>query len=477
MLTYLPTLFRSKALFLAYLDSGPVKNVIGEIGVGSVKDFARRNVFPHEQRYCFYLRKHVRSYDVYTNTIHEGTNNSIKTGEHAVLPQHVVDKSAKIMADRDATKYAENQKMTARHVHSRVLWTESQTADKLTVTGDSLRAEQDSQVDMYSSMQVGPRKFLVLRSVHYGSRRNNTCSLFPRFQRIHVVVIQDDGTLLCDCNYFESMGIPCRHCGHVCKYHNMRPGFEGFTYLDTSVVWWRSYQHYAHKPFSELFTEYEHQLQATLRKLFVDDIKGPRVDTLNMRATVHFPCNYMVGSESSEKFWKAISIAEAKEFFTFKPTIEGVLNYSVTEVKSALLKKANCVAFALSQDVWHGEYSQQQDSSFNLCDDDDGLQLPFDGNNRAAEAHAAGIESCTRTPGSSAYQELNPIFKEIVQCLDANSSQVHEVKSQLNGILHQVKQNLASISSIQSAPEGRFVSSSIPRAKRRKVMITKRKYK
>jgi hypothetical protein len=39
----------SKALFLAYLDSVPVKNVIGEIGVESVKDFARNNVFPHEQ--------------------------------------------------------------------------------------------------------------------------------------------------------------------------------------------------------------------------------------------------------------------------------------------------------------------------------------------------------------------------------------------------------------------------------------------
>jgi hypothetical protein len=67
--------------------------------------------------------------------------------------------------------------------------------------------------------------------------------------------------------------------------------------------------------------------------------------------------------------------------------------------------------------------------------------------------------------GSSAHRQLNPIFKEIVQCLDANPSRVHEVKSQLEGILFQVKQNLASISAFQPAPEGRFVSSSIPLAK------------
>jgi hypothetical protein len=154
----------------------------------------------------------------------------------------------------------------------------------------------------------------------------------------------------------------------------------------------------------------------------------------------------MVGSESSEKFRKAISIAEAKEFFTFKPVIECLLNYSVDEVKNAL-SNGYGVAFALSQEVRHGEYSQQQDC-FDLCDNDgdEGLQLPFDFNNRVAEAHAAANASRAHMTGSSAHQQLNPIFKEIVQCLDANPSQVHEVKSQLEGILFQVKQNLASIS-------------------------------
>lgn len=409
---------------------------------------------------------------MYMNTIHEGTNNAIKTGEHAVLPQHSIDKSAKIMADRDKWYYTENEKLTARDVHSKPLWTDDPTAAKLTQTGDSLRVEQDSQVDKYSSIQVDHNKFLVIRSVEQ-SHGDTGSLLLPKFQRVRTVYIDDDGILFCDCQYSESMGIPCRHLGHVCKYHNLRPNFQGFTHLDTSVVWWRTYQHYAHKPLSELYTEHERQLQVTVRKLFADDIKGPRVDTTNVSASISFPCNYMVGSESLDKFRKQISINEANELFTLKPAIQSLLNYSAEEVNTAL-SKANGVAFALSQEVWHGE-SSQHEQYFTSCDDDDSDEgmLPFDGNNRVAEAHAAAIDSRVHT--TSTHQQLNPIFKEIVQCVDANSSQLPEVKSQLENILFKVKQNLAFISALQPAPEGRFVSSSVPLSKRRKIMITKLK--
>jgi hypothetical protein len=167
------------------------------------------------------------------NTVHEGTNNAIKTGKHAVLPQHSVDKSAKIMADRDDWYYSENEKMLTRDAHSKPLWTDNPaTAAKLTRTGDSLRIEQDSQVDMYCSIQVDRGKFLVVRSVE-DSSLGNTGSLLPRFRRVHSIVIHDDGTLLCDCQYYESMGIPCRHCGHVCKYHKLRPSFQGFIHTET----------------------------------------------------------------------------------------------------------------------------------------------------------------------------------------------------------------------------------------------------
>lgn len=81
---------------------------------------------------------------MYMNTAHEGTNHAIKTGEHAVLPQHSVDKSAKIMADRDDWYYSENEKMLACGAHSKPFWTDNPTAAKLTRTGNSLRVEQDS---------------------------------------------------------------------------------------------------------------------------------------------------------------------------------------------------------------------------------------------------------------------------------------------------------------------------------------------
>jgi hypothetical protein len=91
------------------------------------------------------------------------------------------------------------------------------------------------------------------------------------------------------------------------------------------------------------------------------------------------------------------------------------LGIGIDSIKNAL-SKANGVTFALSQEVGHGESLQQQDS-FTSCDEDDGdegLMLPFDGNNHVLEAHAAAIDSHVHM--ASTHQQLNPIFKEIVQC-------------------------------------------------------------
>jgi hypothetical protein len=96
-----------------------VNAIFGEDSGEKLLHFIRGCVTPHEQSYCFYLRKGVRHFETVTNSGHEGTNNALKSGASRVLPQQAIDKSAKIQVDKDRTKFD----LYRRHVSATMLRT------------------------------------------------------------------------------------------------------------------------------------------------------------------------------------------------------------------------------------------------------------------------------------------------------------------------------------------------------------------
>jgi len=87
------------------MKSDGVSKIFGHDGAKKVLEFIYESIIPHEQSYCFYMQKHVRQFEIVTNSGHEGTNHGIKSGPSCVLPQHSIDKSAKILLDRDCKKF------------------------------------------------------------------------------------------------------------------------------------------------------------------------------------------------------------------------------------------------------------------------------------------------------------------------------------------------------------------------------------
>ena len=75
----------SKATFLWYIHFDHVLDVLGQMYVDSFLIFFRNSVETVESYYCFWRRSHIRHYEEYTNSTHEGTNNSFRAG--AVKPQ------------------------------------------------------------------------------------------------------------------------------------------------------------------------------------------------------------------------------------------------------------------------------------------------------------------------------------------------------------------------------------------------------
>jgi hypothetical protein len=80
--------FLSKALFMKFVASRQVREVLGS-GVGeAIIKFARETVIPQEERMAYYKRHGLFHLEAHTNCGHEGTNNGMKHCATPVMPQN-----------------------------------------------------------------------------------------------------------------------------------------------------------------------------------------------------------------------------------------------------------------------------------------------------------------------------------------------------------------------------------------------------
>jgi hypothetical protein len=70
--------FVSKSLFMMFVASTQVREVLGEVAADAIIKFARESVIPHEERMAYYKRHDLFHLETHTNCGHEGTNNGMK---------------------------------------------------------------------------------------------------------------------------------------------------------------------------------------------------------------------------------------------------------------------------------------------------------------------------------------------------------------------------------------------------------------
>ena len=88
----------SKELLLKYIKSDTVNTVLGTKNVSTLVNFVRRNVEIHEDHFCFYHRKKVRHFGMYSNCAHEGTNNHLKNHTTKVGPRTTLEQCVEILS-------------------------------------------------------------------------------------------------------------------------------------------------------------------------------------------------------------------------------------------------------------------------------------------------------------------------------------------------------------------------------------------
>ena len=122
----------SVALFLNYVSSQSVVNILGQDACGDIIEFARSKVIANKDHFVYYLRHSLFHLNIYTNCGHEGTNNGIKHCAAAVSPRNSVHKSVGTL-NFNAKKKAKNTciKMCSKS-NSTKLWTSSSTSSVAT---------------------------------------------------------------------------------------------------------------------------------------------------------------------------------------------------------------------------------------------------------------------------------------------------------------------------------------------------------
>lgn len=439
----------SKALLGAYLRHSHFLDVTSEAVADQIGTFIRENVEPLEAFFCFHTRRHVRHFDTYTNSAHEGTNNGLKAAAAPVLPQHSLDRSASILNNNALIKANANTIMSARVVSSNALWSKLPTSQKLTHKGEGLVTAQWELRDNYISQRVGDSYWLVAGKARDNCRK---LGLVPSFSRIRKVSIDDDGILLCSCMYFERIGIPCRHQMHVLT--SIDEGYAGITHHDVSVIWWNEFVKYA-------FSNEPHcrVISSLYQTLLSNDICGPSIP---------------VGIELPPVMPNILD-----PLLVVKPTVETCVNYDVETINLALRQ------------------SRFNNFESNLCcgddflltgDDNDDYDQDFGPCDTQQETNTYGTDDCglvfpnidspqIAVRNDSPYGVLHPLLKELASILEGNCTvqKLTHYKDMLSNSIAKEKRELLEEGDVaaRALPSGKMVSSSVVSNKRHKSHGTK----
>ena len=162
-------------------------------------------------------------------------------------------------------------------------WSNNPTAPYTTTFGEGLIKGVTDRVKLYLVIRVSENEF----QVHYigdnvvgdtESRPSEQGDEYlhvplPLFRRIRHVIIEKDGTMMCDCCYFQGCGYFCVHQVAVGTAIHEAHGieFKGFTHHDIAARYLSGYMHLAYRASTPS------KIRAMYHHLACNAIRGPKL--------------------------------------------------------------------------------------------------------------------------------------------------------------------------------------------------------
>jgi MULE transposase domain/SWIM zinc finger len=376
----------SKALLLAYLSSSSeVKNAfahsvkeVSDAAIASIHAFVVKNVETHDDYFLFYLRKSMLTFETNSNSAHEGTNNGLKYNASSASPQNSLATCTEKLCFQASEKANNVCSELQYHNEQKELYTDLPTANTLTRFGNGLLLEQWKQREHYKICGPVDNTWQCMR---IANATDHLSALVPRFTRVRKVSLRE-ARLYCTCEWFERVGIPCRHV--LCVLSTVHgEGYNGVSKTDVKVCWWKEYY------FGGVFRP-KSSNHSNLVERSKNDVKGPYLKHAS------FPFI----ADEDDAIW-----TESQ-----KPLMQRCRNYSQADCEKALRLFSSSIG-NLSQETFdYGDSNENgYDSDSVTGNEEAGISFP---------SHEDEVASNQRTP----WEWLSPVFKEGVAVLAANPS-------------------------------------------------------
>ena len=120
---------RSKRILFQFILC--IEDKIGDENVRQIIEFIRDHVEPQEAYFCFYMHMDPRNFGSYLNSGHEGTNHGMKSCAGAVMPQHALNKSIKVLTQQGNISSKLNEERVCFKVNGHKSWSLLKCGEKL----------------------------------------------------------------------------------------------------------------------------------------------------------------------------------------------------------------------------------------------------------------------------------------------------------------------------------------------------------
>ena len=197
----------SKELLRRYIQKQT--KIIGALLVSKIEKFLEEHVFPHEKEMCFYLRRSLPIYDQSMNTPHEGLHNGLKKSVVGPKETHSLVRSTKQLITLSYQHASNFAKKNAMVLHRKQLWSNSSVSNIVTPHVEGLIKLEVELIDSYDLVRVNKCQWW---STYIGERNLEPIQdEIPKFRRVRVITLLEDGALHCTCHQPKRFLFPCRH--------------------------------------------------------------------------------------------------------------------------------------------------------------------------------------------------------------------------------------------------------------------------
>ena len=156
----------SKKLLKEFIHSKIISSKLGTFFASNFSAFFRKNVETHEAFYVFYIRRHLRHYEEYSNSSHEGTNKGLKYCAAPVTPNLRMDHSCAILSKNGVRSITSKKHFMAKQFLSTKPHTKLQCSNELVEKCECALQHSIDSLTNYECIPIISSKWLV-RRCHY----------------------------------------------------------------------------------------------------------------------------------------------------------------------------------------------------------------------------------------------------------------------------------------------------------------------